>query len=60
MRWIEEPRLGNFNRMLDGLHTKALVHRASRRCKILPPGLKHVEESSELRHHLHFAEARDR
>jgi hypothetical protein len=50
MRWIEESRLGNFNRMLDGLHARALIHRADRRSKILPPGLKYVEDSPELRH----------
>ncbi len=49
MRWIEEPRLGNFNRMLDSLHARALIHRGSRQSKILPPGLKFVEDSPQLR-----------
>ncbi len=50
MRWIEEPRLGNFNRMLDSLHAKAFIHRGTRKSKILPPGLKHVEDNPHLRH----------
>lgn len=50
MRYIEEPRVGNFNRLVDTLHKKALVHHSGDRTKILPPGMKFVETSPTLRH----------
>ena len=50
MRYIEEARVGNFNRMIATLHKQALVHHAADRTKILPPGMKFVEASPKLRH----------
>jgi hypothetical protein len=50
MRYIEEPRVGNFNRLIETLHKRALVQHSGDRTKILPPGMKFVETSPKLRH----------
>lgn len=49
-RWVEHTHVTRFkDNVLGGLHAKALIQHASGKCKILPPGLKFVEESQELR-----------
>lgn len=49
-RWVEHKHITRFREnVLGGLHKKALIQYTSDKCKILPPGLKFVEESPDLR-----------
>jgi hypothetical protein len=48
-RWVEYSTLSNFRKMLNVLHSRALIHHNEDRSKILPPGIRHVEETPALR-----------
>jgi hypothetical protein len=49
-RWVEYSTLTHYrSKVLAVLHDRALIHHAGDRSKILPPGLKYVEESPDLK-----------
>jgi hypothetical protein len=48
--WVQHPRPDKFKKgVLGTLNKAAQIQYASDRCKILPPGMEHVETSLELR-----------
>jgi hypothetical protein len=50
VKWVEHSHVTKFrDRVLRPLHDSAKVQLADGRCKILPPGLKFVEETPKLR-----------
>jgi len=51
IRWLDYPRAASEfkKRVLRTLHDKALIQYSDGKCKVLPPGLKYVEESPDLR-----------
>ena len=51
IRWVDYSRAASEfrKRVLRTLHDKALIQYSDGKCKVLPPGLKYVEESSDLR-----------
>lgn len=49
-KWVEYSTLTHFRRnVLTPLHKAAMIHHKGDRSKILPPGLRYVEGSAELR-----------
>jgi hypothetical protein len=49
-RWVEYSNITHYQtKVLDVLHAKALIHHAGERSKILPPGIKYVEDSPNLK-----------
>ena len=49
-RWVEHSNITRFKAdVLGRLHAEALIQYSGGKCKILPPGLKYVEESEKLR-----------
>jgi hypothetical protein len=49
-RWLDYNNITNYRkRVLDVLHRKALIHHTGDRSKILPPGMKYVEDSPDLK-----------
>jgi hypothetical protein len=51
IRWVDYPRAASEfkKRVLRTLHDKTLIQYSDGKCKVLPPGLKYVEESPNLR-----------
>ena len=50
VKWVEHPHVTKFRgRVLRPLHDSAKIHLADGKCKMLPPGLKFVEETPNLR-----------
>lgn len=50
VKWVEHPHVTKFrDRVLAPLHDGAKIHLANGKCKMLPPGLKFVEDTRKLR-----------
>ena len=49
-KWVEHTHITKFkDKVLTPLHKTARIHFSGDKCKILPPGLKYVEDSPELK-----------